>query len=183
MSFRNTLWLFCLALLGLRQACRPDVVKKEAANLFFDLEAFFQSEAERLASQQKVDKKITMNGVTEQQQESDWNAAEELKGFKDLHINRPAWRDQYLVDSLRGTNGEITGLRYVAVDSTMRIREVEVDWADGAVSEIRVEKHMKNLIVFFHQTLLYRPGQGYSIWRAQKVPLKKKSEMVVEVEF
>ncbi|MBK8429510.1 MAG: hypothetical protein IPL27_27740 [Lewinellaceae bacterium] len=83
-----------------------------------------------------MDKKVTMNGVTEQQQ-GNWNAAEELKGFKDLHINRPAWRDQYLVDSLRGTNGEITGLRYVAVDSTMRIREVEVDWADGAVSEIR----------------------------------------------
>lgn len=183
MSFRNKLGFILLALLCLGFGCRPDVVKKEAANPFFDLEAFFQSEAERLASQQKVDKKITMNGATEERQESNWNAAEELKGFKDLHINRPAWRDQYQVDSIRGANGEITGLRYMAVDSTLRIRELEVDWVDGAISEIRVEKHMKNLIVFFHQTLRYRPGEGYSIWRAQKVPLKKKSEMVVEVEF
>lgn len=164
-------------------SCRPEAKRGPEKSPFFDLELFFEEEAERLASTGAVDKKIVFNGVTEEQRLESWDAGKELSGFKELHINRPAWRDQYLIDSLRAAGGELEGVRYMAIDSSLRIREVEVDWKEGAVEEVRVEKYVKNVIVFFHQTLRYRPGEGYSLWREQKVPLMKRSELEVNVSF
>ena len=177
------LWLFLLAVLILAASCGSGSSKNSGTPVFFDLDTFFQGEVGRMASVRTVEKKITFNGETQERQVDDWNAEEELGGFRELHINRPAWRDQYQADSLQGPSGELTGLRYAAMDSTLRIRRVEIDWSGGAVSEVRVEKYMKNLIVFFHQTLRYRPGEGYQLWRAQKVPLRKKSEIMVEVRY
>jgi len=153
-----------------------------ASGNFFDLEAFFDSEIGRLGKRQGVEKTITLNGET-QQQRGEWNAEEELDGFKDLKINRPAWRDQYEVDSLRGSDGQLEGLRYAARDSSLRIRGVEIDMKEGGVEEIRVEKYIKNTVVYFHQELSYRPGEGYWLKRVQKVPLTKRSELEIEVRF
>lgn len=173
----------CLMIVFLLISCQPEKVKLEGAPPFFDLEAFFQKEVDRMGGQ-TVERKILLKGQMDVQKLSNWDAAVELEGFKELNINRPAWRDQYRVDSLRGENGWLEGLRYLAIDSSLRIQEIDIDFADsGEVAEIRVEKYIKNLVVHFHQKLRYRPGQGYWLWREQKVPLTKQSEMKIEVSY
>lgn len=167
---------------ALAASCGPSAPEGPAGSPFFDLEAYFDAETGRLGLRQGVEKTITLNGETRQQR-GEWNAEEELDGFKDLKINRPAWRDQYEVDSLRGVDGQLEGLRYAARDSSLRIREVEIDLKEGEVEEIRVEKNIKNTVVYFHQELSYRPAEGYRIRRVQKVPLTKRSELEIEVRF
>jgi hypothetical protein len=171
-----------IILVALAASCGPSAPEGPGSSNFFDLEAYFDAEAGRLGKLQGVEKIITLNGET-QQQRGEWNAEEELDGFKDLKINRPAWRDQYEVDSLRGSDGQLAGLRYAARDSSLRIREVEIDMKEGGVEEIRVEKYIKNTVVYFHQELSYRPAEGYRIRRVQKVPLTKRSELEIAVRF
>lgn len=178
MKMRKT----AIILAALAASCGPSAPGGPSSSHFFDLEAYFDGEIGRLGVRQSVEKTITLNGET-QQQRGEWNAEEELDGFKELKINRPAWRDQYEVDSLRGADGQLEGLRYAARDSSLRIREVEIDMKEGAVEEIRVEKHIKNTVVYFHQELSYRPAEGYRIRRVQKVPLTKRSELEIAVRF
>lgn len=170
-----------LALLAL--SCGPSVQEKPVVAPFFDLEAFFQSEIDRLDGQRHVDKRITLNGATQREQADEWLAGEQLEGFKELKINRPAWRDQYSVDSLRDASGRLAGVRYTARDAALRIREVEVDWKEGAVEEVRVMKYIKNTVVFYRQELVYRPAEGYRLKRLQKAPLLKKSDLEIEVRY
>lgn len=167
---------------ALAASCGPSGPEGPAASHFFDLEAYFDAETGRLGNRQDVEKTITLNGVT-QRQNGAWNAEEELDGFKELKINRPAWRDQYAVDSVRSADGQLSGLRYTARDSSLRIREVEIDMKEGEVEEIRAEKYIKNTVVYFRQELSYRPAEGYRLKRVQKVPLTKKSELEIEVRF
>ena len=177
---QKSIWVVLLAGMA---GCQSGGQKGADVTPFFDLEAFFQGEIGRMEGVHEVEKKITFNGKTEEQQVKNWDATVEMEGFKELHINRPTWKDQYQIDSLKGEGGILEGIRYAARDSSLRIRQVEIDWKAGAVEEVRVEKYMKNLIVFFHQTLKYRPEEGYSLWRAQKVPLMKRSELGVEVRY
>jgi hypothetical protein len=106
-----------------------------------------------------------------------------MESFKSLHINRPAWRDQYAIDTLTGAEGALKGLRYAAQDSSLQIRSVAIDWEGGAVSEVVVEKYIRNWVIFFHQKVAYRPGEGYAIWQTQKAPLMKRNEITVEVRY
>ncbi|MCB9285206.1 MAG: hypothetical protein H6563_14135 [Lewinellaceae bacterium] len=179
----NRVIVFLILLGGI--SCQSErAIEREAIQPFFDLDAFFQTEIDRMTGDKTVERNILFMGKRDKQKLDNWDAKEELEGFKDLNINRVAWRDQYLVDSLRDENHQLEGLRYTAIDSSLRIREVAVDFtASGEVSEVRVEKYIKNLVVHFHQKLRYRPGTGYWLWREQKVPLTKRSEMKIEVAY
>ncbi|MBK8490719.1 MAG: hypothetical protein IPL49_07420 [Saprospirales bacterium] len=165
-------------------SCQPDPNQVAKVVPFFDLEAFFQKEISEMPAEQSAEKKITLNGKTETKKLADWAASQELEGFKEFNINRPAWHDQYQVDSLRNMEGTLEGIRYMALDSSLRIRQLDIDWApSGEISEVRVEKFSKNMVVYFHQKLRYRPGKGYWLWREQKVPFTKRSELEVEVSY
>ena len=173
------MWCICLLMVS----CQDKLPVKEIVP-FFDLEAFFQEEISKLHTDQAVEKQISLNGKTEKQELTNWAASQELEGFKEFNINRPAWRDQYQVDSLRNTEGTLEGVRYMAMDSSLRIRQLEIDWAaTGEVAEIRVEKFSENMVVYFHQKLHYYPGKGYWLWREQKVPFTKRSELEIEVTY
>jgi 2,3-bisphosphoglycerate-independent phosphoglycerate mutase len=182
MDGRNLIRLLSVLMLLWLTACQSPA-RNDAAAPFFDLEAFFEEEIGKLGELNRVTKKITLNGETQEQLVNAWDAAKEMESFKKLHINRPAWRDQYAIDTLTGAEGELKGLRYAAQDSSLQIRRVAIDWEGGAVSEVVVEKYIRNWVIFFHQKVAYRPGEGYAIWQTQKAPLMKRNEIAVEVRY
>jgi len=165
-------------------SCQPSEKQANKVSPFFDLATFFEQEIESLGTDRPIKKTILLNDKTEILNLDRWDPRPELEGFKELHINRPAWRDQYQVDSSFYNDGGLSRLMYTAIDSSLRIKQVEIDWtAAGEVEEVRVEKYIKNLVVLFHQKLRYNPGRGYWLWRAQKVPLSKRSEMEIELSY
>jgi hypothetical protein len=176
---RNILYVLPFLL----SACQAPPPASGGEQPFFDLDTFFEEEVQNNIHRNAVEKTITLNGETQRQKIGDWDAERDLDGFRALNINRPAWRDQYHIDSILDAEGRLQELRYAAQDSSLRIRGVAVEWEEDRVSEVRVEKYIRNRIVFFHQKLVYRPEEGYRLWRAQKVPLTKRSELEVSVTY
>lgn len=172
-----------LVTLALAASCQPATPSADSDPPFFDLESFFQSEIDKMSGQRAVEKTITYNLESRSEKIANWDAAKELEGMKEVNINRPAWIDQYETDTLYDGTGLVAGLRYTARDSSLRIRSVELGLEDGEVSEIQVEKRIRNLILDFDQKLSYRPGEGYRMWRVQKVPMIRRSEIEIEVRY
>jgi hypothetical protein len=154
---------------------------KTTSSRFFDLKTYFQQESESLtAKNPQLRKRLEIDGRIEEQTLDSVDFSEELRLFAEADINRPAWLDKYAVDSLM-QNGHLSRLTYRALKADLKTRELQIDFLDGKVSEIHIQKKFDTAIANTDQKLAYYPGKGYSIENRQKTVLQDPQVFKVEV--
>jgi hypothetical protein len=173
--------LFCCLLYGCSSPGERTVGPAEKK--FFDLEAYFQSEIERLnESDLHFKKEVTLNGSMETRQVATVNFGEELKLFLDADINQVALLDKYQSDSIAGGAG-LQQLTHTALDSSLLVRKIIVHYDQGEVDRLDVYKKQKSFVGSSQQHLHYEPGKGYAITSLQKTLLTNAQELKIETFF
>lgn len=150
---------------------------------YFDLKGFIEMEAERLAERTSFTKTVFVNGEQETKSFNHINAKVELMPFSDSDINKPAWSDQYDIDSIFNQNKELIGLKYQTKDKKLKTQQISIDFNKNRVIEVYIENATNSSVADNHQTLVYRPDKGFSIESMQKVSLMDENLFKVEVSF
>ncbi|MCB0618030.1 MAG: hypothetical protein KDC32_16285 [Saprospiraceae bacterium] len=173
-----------LALVGGVVACRNQAEKVLPGNRYFDLHQYFEQQMERLQQQAHSIRKTTaVNGKQEMRELDSLDFSVELKAFAESNINRAAWQDKYAIDSTFTPGGELAGIRYQAMDSTLWVRQIVLSWEADQISEVQIQKAISTPIATTRQWLRYLPAGKISIESDQKVALSGESRVKVEVRF
>lgn len=173
--------LFCCLLCGCSSPGERTVGPGEKK--FFDVEAYFHSEIERLnKSDLHLKKEVTLNGAMETKAVEKVDFAAELKLFLETDINQVALLDKYRSDSIVAANG-LEQLTHIALDSSLRVRKIMIHYDRGEVDRLDVYKQQKSFVGSSQQHLHYEPGEGYAITSLQKTLLTKAQELKIETFF
>jgi hypothetical protein len=159
--------LFLLLLPGLLAiaSCKSDSTNGDKK--FFDLKAYFKSEAARLAKSNPIITKTAIhNGDSETLKERIANWDSELSLFADADINKPAWKSSYQVDS----SGNF--LIYKATDPKLKTHDIVINRENGKIKWILIHNYAKTTILGKNlyetiEKLSYFPDSLYLIQRKQ----------------
>lgn len=151
-------------------ACTPGV-KTQERPAFFDLNAYITGEQERLAGTYPL---LVRASYFNETRASDSIQAPDYKQDLDIFarsdINRPSWRDQYSIDSIRSTKGDtLLTIRYQAQEPDLKTRLLEIDFERGEVSRVHVYNETDNWIAGTRQKLTYWPDKGYLVEARQRI--------------
>jgi hypothetical protein len=179
--FCRPAWLLpALLLMG----CPPAQVENQLdRDLYFDLKGYMQTQIDSLNRVSPgVHKTVILNGAAEEQTKRGLDFSEELQVFVAADINKPAWQEKYSVDSVR-FGGKLEALRYFAIDSTLTVRELRIDFREGAVSRVFVQSLTGTVLSDGARELLYLPGEGYEIRTRQKSMAAKPVSVEISSVF
>ena len=156
-----------------------------ASQQFFDLKGYFESEVERLnkSGNSRAKKTVVADGKTEERIIDSVDFQRELGFFAGSDINRPAWSDKYVVDTLLNELNQIIQLSYKCNDEKLKIRKIVIEFDGQEVSKVFIENNTSNSIATSSQVLVYQPAIGYSIESHQKVAMGDEELFKVEVKF
>lgn len=171
MNFRLLLLPFCFI------ACLDAEPPADAPKPFFDLAGYMDAEVDRWeALNEPVTKTALVNGDEATRTVSDLNFEESLAPFRRADINRPAWLDQYAVDS---TENVVT---YRALSDDLRTRFLTVERTDGEVIRIKIENQTDSPVTKTRQFLTYEPLQRFEIRATQRVVTLDSTTLRILVE-
>lgn len=156
--------IFFVGITLLLTACFGERVERQLTREpYFDLAGFMQGQIDSLAAADaRVRKAVVLNEGREEKTVEIEDFGQELAVFVNSDINRPAWFDKYRVDSTY-ENGSLSRLHYQAQDSTLRTRELIIDWQGGQVATIHVKNFSQTVLSQTQQFLSYEPGKQYHI--------------------
>ncbi len=153
------------------------------APAFYDLAGFIDDEVERLSGQPlTVEKTITLNGETERQEIDALDFGTDLRLFAGADINKNAWRDKYRVEE-KTLSGRHRLTRYVALDSTLTTRLLEVEEDRGETRRLRIVRHTGTVLSDGRSQLEYEPARGYSVATQQDNRFGRDVDALVEVRW
>lgn len=178
-------YLFCFCLIIYLFSCDVPAAKesKRLQTNFFDIKAFFEKEAAYLKAQDVQILKTIQHNKTKETQTitpKDWN--KELSMFAGSDINKPSWKDKYLLDSTNRSNG-LTLLHYKAIDDKLSIQVLDVELKENKVHSILIVKKISNQVYESQQHLTYIPRKGYTIKKSQDVTLFDKDDYSIEAKY
>ena len=175
--------LVCVSIFACTQS---EVASTNAASHhFFDLKGYFMAEARRLNDEgiHQVTKIVVADGKIESRDIGNIEYERELSFFAASDINRPAWSDKYLVDTLFDELKQVVQLNYKCIDDKLKIRNIVVGYKGAEVNKIVVQNNTSNSIATSSQKLVYEPTIGYSIESHQKVAMGDSQLFKVSVNF
>lgn len=160
-------------------------VEKVDTNLqpFFDLNDFLDKELISISNLKSIKKKVSINGIIDEQTLDDFDLKKDLEIFRNANINKVAWLDKYEVDSTMNNLSQLTKLKYNALDKNMKTREFIVIYNQGKVNSISINRLSTNQITLSDQHLQYFPNKGFSVESNQKVTMTDKQSLKIEVEY
>ena len=150
---------------------------------FFDVKGYFNNEAQRLSSKGKARKIVATDGKQEERIIDCTDLAKELALFAEADINRPAWSDKYVADTVYSEQHELLHMQIVAVDETMKTARIEIDYSNREISRILIENKSFSSMAYSSQFLVYEPKVGYSIESYQKFSMRDDQKFQVIVRF
>ena len=182
MNWRVGMYIFLLCL-GL-MACQKDTQAVAIIPAFFDLSDFFKKEQETLSKKIiGLSKKITINGRIEEQRLDSFDLSKELAIFIAADINRPAWLDQYQIDSLKDEQGALKTLKYKALTDNLKTKELVINYEDGEVEEIYIKKAISTMAAASFQELTYYKGTGYTNKNERSMVFSETNAIQLDVKF
>ncbi|MBK8566925.1 MAG: hypothetical protein IPN76_27260 [Saprospiraceae bacterium] len=107
----------------------------------------------------------------------------ELGMFSVSDINRPAWSDKYVADSIFDEQKQLVHLEITSLDKSLKTQSIAVDFQQGAISKVQIHNNTTNSIASSNQVLTYEPSSGYSIESNQKVTFSDAQDFRIHVMF
>ncbi len=178
-------YLLALGFISLTLACQPEEQQQKnvESKAFFDLAGYFQAQIDLLqAEQPRVEKRIVLNEEEEGKTVEQLDYQKELLVFLKADINRPAWRDQYTIDSIM-VNDQLGQLRYIAQNEDLKTRRLIITFEGTEVSKVEIDNYTTSAIANLDQSLIYDPLIGYTIHSKENVQLASAQDLLVEVRF
>lgn len=159
------------------------VKKTRQAKTFFDFPAYFNTEIERLnMADVSLKKQVSIGEKSENLTSKPEDFSAELRLFSETDINRSSWADKYRSDSLMNQNN-IERLTYTALDSSLSIREIRIDYEGKNVAQIDIYKRQQSFVGSSRQRLRYTPKEGYLINSYQKTWFSKPKTLEIAASF
>lgn len=171
-----TIYISACGVPTIKETNRPQIT-------FFDLKGFFDKEAKYLKEKGvKIQKTIQHNQTKETQTvlPKDWE--KELLLFSESDINKPSWKDKYILDSTDRGNGLIL-LHYKSIDENLSIQVLDVELKGEVVHSVLIVKKIANQVYESQQHLTYIPRKSYSIKKSQDVTLFDKDDYTIEAKY
>jgi hypothetical protein len=143
--------------------CNPLQVESQATLAYTDIPGLFQKEAEHLRNiKPGLQKTIIKDSQKESKeiQQPDWE--KEFAAFRALDINKPAFVNEYRIDSLIQEGG-ILLLEYTALSNTLDIQKIRIGFDGSQMVSFMAERKNDNQIYATSQELQYKKGEGYKI--------------------
>ena len=157
------------------------VIIKEPS--FFDLKDYFKTEIEVLSGKKQVRKRTFIDGKEIEKVLDSIDFSLELKAFEESDINKIAWVDKYLVDSLYDEKGMLNKITYTATDVELRTQQLLISYNQNQLDTIDVFNKSTSSVASLKQHLRYIPSFGYSIESTQKTTLFEEHVLAVDVQF
>lgn len=177
--------LFLLSLLIFSACQQEKVLINKASDHFFDLPAYFQTEAERLSKIEglTVQKTVLLDGRSESKelQIEDWN--KELALFAKIQIHSPTQREKYRVDSSFMDNEDLKIVHYQSEDKKASAKSVQLFYKNNKLKKIEIVTHSENEVYTAEQQLVYEADKGFSIEKNQKVTLLQQHKYAISLEY
>jgi hypothetical protein len=155
--------LSILFLIFISSCSNPEEMKTKTA--FFDIKGFFESEVKRLTNRKStVNKSVRQNEQSEIKKNLSVDWANELALFIASDINKPAWKDSYKI------SGDSVHLSYVAIDTNLRTRSVEIKIdQQGRTVFFKIKNITRSKLYESSEELTYIPDSIYTINKNQIV--------------
>lgn len=157
------------------------IIKQEPT--FFDLKDYFKNELSALSQRTKIYKATSVDGDRIEKELDSIDFSLELKVFEESDINKVAWIDKYLVDSVFSSTGDLTKIIYNAADEKLRTRQLLVSFDKNEVDTIEIFNNASSNVAKLEQHLTYIPAIGYSIESTQKTTFSEEHVLSVDVRF
>jgi hypothetical protein len=134
-----------------------------------------------MGGRQDVIKTVQIDGQAETQTLSAYAWTSEISLLQQWDINRPAWRDQYLRDTL--VQGSQIQLHYQSLDDDLQVRSLDV-WQTGeVVDSIVIETAVKNPLRSTNGTYRYIPSAGLDFQQISSRRFGSKQDLSVSVRL
>lgn len=177
--------IFCLIF----AACKNPITDKKVPKAFFDASDFFNAEIKRLDSiKPTVIKTVSVNEKSETKELNNLNYTEELAPFVQSDINKPAWLDEYRIDTLRNEDTVSrylhTHIVYTALKESLKTKKflVHLDSLKEVIA-IDITNSDDNSLAGAQHLLHYDKRSGFSINNKQHLALSNDSQVKVVVIF
>ena len=162
----------------------PAEVYYENDRYYCDLPTFLN---ERIANLQKnnqwVRKHVTKDGHEHiiERGDIEWN--EELDLFLDSDINRPAWRGEFKVDTIKLEREYVVTYKTENKQIPVKNVVVTIDKDTRQCLKLTVDRRTKNFLYQSDQSLYYTTGEGYIMKGKLSINYLFDSEYSIQSEF
>ncbi len=179
----------CLIYLGtiiLLTSCNrdPTEIYYEDQRFYYDLPSFMAKQVSNLNSKRQwVRKRVTKDGHTHIIERGNIDWQEELDGFIECDINRPAWRGAFKVDTI--ALERVFVITYKTENKQIPVKNVVVtmDRETGQCLQVTVDRSSENFLYTSDQKLFFTTGEGYMMKGKLSVTFLFNSEYAIESEF
>lgn len=167
-------------------SCDKDVadVYYEDQRYYYDLPKFFEAQIDNLKDKgQWVRKHVTKDGHSHIIERGNIDWTEELGVFLDSDINRPAWRGEFKVDTIKLEREYV--ITYKTANEQIPVKNVVVtiDRDSKQCLKLTVDRHTENFLYESDQSLYFTTGEGYMMKGKLSVTLLFDSEYSIDTEF
>lgn len=163
-------------------ACTSHDKTAEKIGLNFNIPHYLNSEVSRLNGLRSgVIKKINLNNEKDSLIINTVNWTKELELFAAIDLNKAAWKDHFLCDTLRVANTVI--VTYKAKINSIPVRQVKLIYFNRKLESLRIVKQSDNFIVKSSSQLIYQPSSGYSYKSFQSILGLLDENYFVEATF
>jgi len=149
-------------ILFLSSSCQPPS-SNLSQNIYFNLPKYFDEQVKHLQNDSlSVMKTSEVNGNTDEHQMdwTDWKR--EFTLFYASDISKSSFAGKYKVDSVQ-LNSSHKKISYVATDSSLRTKLLEISYSNDSLKEIHIINHTGNFLSTTDEELYYEPLKSYII--------------------
>lgn len=142
---------------------------------FFDIKGYFNTEIIKLTRTNPLTDKIVSHNKDSENKKvkiSDWK--QELDLFIKSDINRPAWKNSYIVID------NDSALIYRAKYAELQMREMVIKRIAGKIKWILIFNKTTNILYQTFEKLSYFPDSAYVIEKDQRIRLMKNNHYSIE---
>lgn len=153
----------CVIIPMLITGCADDADQKSASvKEYFDIPVYFERLAHDL-NENDVGLRKTLSRPTDSEvvkkDDVDWLA--ELKPFIDINLNKPAFSDGYLIDTV--VHQDQMTIVYTARDSSFDIKEVVLFLDHDVLTRLEAVHSKDNVYYYSREVLTFEHQRGYEI--------------------
>jgi len=162
----------------------PAEIYYDDQRFYYDLPSFMAKQVSNLHDKKQwVRKRVTKDGHTHIIERGNINWQEELEGFIECDINRPAWRGEFRVDTI--FLERLFVITYKTENEEIPVKNVviTIDKDTRQCLQVTVDRRSKNFLYTSDQKLFFTTGEGYMMKGKLSVTFLFDSEYAVESEF
>lgn len=167
-------------------SCDRDVaeVYYEDERFYHDIPAYMNKQIDRLQEKdQWVRKHVMKDGHSQIIERGNINWKDELSAFVESDINRPAWRGEFKIDTIRLERQWVITYKTTNPQIPVKNVVVTIDRETSECLKVTIDRSSDNFLYSSEQKLFFTLGEGYAMKGRLSVNYLFESEYAIDSEF